>query len=99
MYLRNRPVYYTNGTETIAVHYTAVADELEEEGWTIVGERKEDPAPSEESVPFEEELVETDLSDMTKAELLEYAKEIGVEIVGNKNKAEIVDLITEAENG
>jgi hypothetical protein len=99
MYLRNRPVYYTNGTETIAVHYTAVADELEEEGWTIVGEQKEDPAPSEESVPFEEELVETDLSDMTKAELLEYAKEIGVEIVGNKNKAEIVDLITEAENG
>ena len=42
---------------------------------------------------------ETDLSDMTKAELVGYASEIGVEIAGNKTKAEIIDLITEAENG
>lgn len=96
MYLDNRPVYYTNGTETVAVHYTAVADELEEDGWTVVGEQKE-----EESVPFADEpqAEETDLSDMTKAELVSYAGEIGVEIVGNKTKAEIIDLITEAENG
>ena len=97
MYLRNRPVYYTNGTETIAVHYTAVADELEEDGWTVVGEEKK-----EESVPFSEEPdseEETDLADMTKAVLVRYAGEIGVEIVGNKTKAEIIDLITEAENG
>lgn len=95
MYLSNRPVYYTNGTETIAVHYTAVADELEEQGWTVVGGKKE------ESLPFTEDITEeeTDLSDMTKVELVNYAEEIGVEIIGNKTKAEIISLITEAENG
>ena len=93
MYLDNRPVYYTNGTDTIAVHYITVAEELEEEGWTV--------AEKEESIPFAEDpqQEETDLSDMTKAELVGYASEIGVEIAGNKTKAEIIDLITEAENG
>lgn len=109
MYLRDRPTYYTNGKETIAVHYTAVAFELEEEGWVRVEKEEIKSEPEQESVPFEEVLPDTevdyveiedeiDLSSMTKRELVAYAEENDIQVNAQDTKAQIVQTIEDSQN-
>jgi hypothetical protein len=89
MYLSNRPVYYTNGRETVAIHYTAHAYDLEEEGWTVV---------EKEEIDAEEGSNEIDLFSLTKAELIEYADQLSIDVQSNKTKAEIINTILKAED-
>jgi hypothetical protein len=96
MYLRNRPAYYTNGEQTIAVNYSAHARDLEQTGWTLVekvGIKAEPtseptPEPVSEAVPSD-----TDLGSLTKTELLAYAEALGVEAKPTFTKSEIIGLI------
>lgn len=100
MYLRNRPVNYTNGEQVIAVHYTAHARDLEADGWTQVETVElQVPEPVAQEPVGEAVLAETDLSSLTKNELVSYAEEIGVELKGNPTKSEILNLIKTQENG
>lgn len=92
MYLRNRPVYYTDGVQTIAVNYSAHARDLEQTGWTrveaeeVMAEAK--PEPVSEAVPSD-----TDLTSLTKSELVSFAEALGVEVKPAFTKAEIIALI------
>lgn len=96
MYLRNRPVYYTDGVQTIAVNYSAHARDLEQTGWTLVEveevkvEEKPEPKPEpvSEAVPSD-----TDLASLTKSELVSYAEAVGIEVKPAFTKAEIIALI------
>jgi hypothetical protein len=96
MYLRNRPVYYTNGVDTIAVNYSAHARDLEQTGWTrvevkeIKAESKPEPKPEpvSEAVPSD-----TDLTSLTKSELVSYAEAIGAEVKPGSTKADIIAAI------
>lgn len=102
MYLRNRPAYYTNGEQTIAVNYTAHARDLEQTGWTLVEKVKlqpeAEPAPKPAAKPVPEPVSEavtsdTDLSSLTKSELLAYAEAMGLEAKPTLTKSEIIGLI------
>lgn len=98
MYLRERPTYYTNGTETIAVFYTAHARDLEAEGWTRVAKEAPtvdvpDPVLPDTKVDYVEVQAEEDLGQMTKRELIAYAEEKGVEVSPQETKAEILATI------
>jgi hypothetical protein len=96
MYLRNRPAYYTNGEQTIAVNYSAHARDLEQTGWTLVEkvEIKAEPAPEPTPEPVSEAVPsDTDLGSLTKTELLAYAEALGVEAKPTLTKSEIIGLI------
>lgn len=100
MYLRNRPVYYTDGVQTIAVNYSAHARDLEQTGWTRVEEKKAAPAskpqaePKAKSEPVSEAVPsDTDLTSLTKSELVSYADALGIEVKPGTTKAEIIALI------
>lgn len=96
MYLRNRPAYYTNGEQTIAVNYSAHARDLEQTGWTLVEkvEIKAEPAPELTPEPVSEAVPsDTDLGSLTKTELLAYAEALGVEAKPTLTKSEIIGLI------
>lgn len=47
----------------------------------------------EETPEVEEVKAETDLEELTKSELLDYAKEKGLEVPENASKKEILDLL------
>lgn len=96
MYLRNRPAYYTNGEQTIAVNYSAHARDLEQTGWTLVEkvEVKIEPAPEPISEVVSEAIPsETDLGSLTKSELLSYAEALGIDAKSTFTKSEIIALI------
>lgn len=100
MYLRNRPVYYTDGVQTIAVNYSAHARDLEQTGWTRVEveeakeEVKPDPKPDPKPEPVSEAVPsDTDLTSLTKSELVSYAEAVGIEVKPALTKAEIIGLI------
>lgn len=96
MYLRNRPVYYTNGVDTIAVNYSAHARDLEQTGWTRVEveEIKVEPKPEPKPEPVSEAVTnDTDLTSLTKSELVSYAEAIGAEVKPGSTKADIIAAI------
>ena len=111
MHIQGYPKYYVKDGERRAVYYTADARDLKNMGWKPEKEAKEEPklkeAPAAFMDPFSEaeDLVEeeagegeTDFDFMTKAELLEYAKEHDIEVRPTQTKTEIVEAIR-AENG
>lgn len=96
MYLRNRPAYYTNGEQTIAVNYSAHARDLEQTGWTLVEkvEVKVEQEPELTVEPVSEAVTkDTDLSSFTKTELLSYAEDLGIDAKSTFTKSEIIALI------
>jgi hypothetical protein len=96
MYLRNRPAYYTNGEQTIAVNYSAHARDLEQTGWTLVEKVEVKVEPKIESAPepvSEAVTSDTDLPSLTKSELLAYAEAMGLEAKSTFTKSEIISLI------
>lgn len=104
MYLRERPPYYTNGTETVSVYYTAHARDLESEGWTRVTKEASiaeasEPVLPETKVDYVEVQSEEDLSHMTKRELIAYAEEKSIDVSPQETKAEILEAIYSGSNG
>lgn len=92
MYLRNRPVYYTNGVDTIAVNYSAHARDLEQTGWTRV-EVEEIKVEAQPEPVSEAVLSDTDLTSLTKNELIAYAEAVGAEVKPGSTKTDIIAAI------
>lgn len=104
-HLEKLPTYFVKGDERRAAYYTVQARELREAGYVEEGE-KAAPAPAPKPMPevvveagadaFELEaklgVEEKDLDAMTKAELMYYAEEHGIECKPAMSKAEILKL-------
>jgi hypothetical protein len=106
MHLRNRPVYYCKDGQRTPVYYTVDARDLENQGW--VREEAEAPAAEPEfekvtlevKVPAEPEAEESpDFELMTRADLLKYAEERGVDLRNNASKAELLEACKQIGNG
>lgn len=101
--------YTRNGVER-CTHHSAISSWLESSGWTRVGEEK---PVADKPEPLPEILVEVgvdaydndsiksndvaDLDEMTKAELLDWALELGHDLPNNDRKAEILKACKEIE--
>lgn len=104
MHLKDYPHYYVKGSERRAVYFTGDARDLRSQGWEP--EKKVAAKPEQkatEPVPAEPERVEVDVvldapepqdlpsfEFMTKAELLSYAMDHGVDLPNNMLKAEVI---------
>lgn len=110
-YLDKLPTWFVKGCERRAVYYTIQARELRAAGWAEEGE-KAAPAPQPKrqpeivpevgAEPFDstESLTEPlgeSLEEMTKAELLDWALDHGVDLPNNDRKAEIFAACKEIE--
>ena len=107
-HLKKLPTYFVKGDERRAAYYTIDARELRAAGYVEEGEKAEKRKPIEkqpeilveaggtayDSVdsPQEPQAEDDDLDGMTKAELLDYAEEHGVECKPAMSKAEILKL-------
>mgnify|MGYP006293788709 CR=1 FL=1 len=107
MYLRNFPCKFIKDGKSRFVYYTAEARDLRALGWKEdKGKKTADPvaAKPEEKAPepIEEpkavepiqppaSLEAPDLSTLTRAELLQYAEDRGVDLPNNALKAELIE--------
>lgn len=104
-HLAKLPTYFVKGEERRAAYYTIQARELIAEGFVEEGEKAE-AAPVSKPVPeilveagvdafdtdsIKAEEADDDLEFMTKAELLDFAMEHGVDLKNNLPKAEILE--------
>lgn len=111
-HLDKLPTWFVKGDERRAAYYTIQARELRQKGWTEEGE-KAAPAKSMErqpeivnevgAEPFDstESLTEPmaeSLEEMTKAELLDWALDHGVDLPNNDRKAEIFAACKEIQS-
>ena len=114
-HLDKLPTWFVKGDERRAAYYTIQARELRQEGYAeegekavpakaperlpeIVNEVGAEPFDSTESLT--EPLAEDgDLDSMTKAELLDWALDHGVDLPNNDRKAEILAACKEIEAG
>lgn len=99
MHLKDYPHYYVKGSERRAVYFTGEARDLRSQGWEPEKEVPVEP----ELVSVEPERIEVDVvldapepqdlpsfEFMTKAELLSYAMDRGVDLPNNMLKAEVI---------
>ena len=98
MHLRNFPHVYIKGDERRLAYYTVEARELKEDGWVKEGEAPTNVEPeADETEPEETDFVpeplvgDPDFEAMTKRDLLQYAKDRGVELLDTALKAELVE--------
>lgn len=75
------------------------ADGRMAEAWLRAGSAawQEDPAPAEDEKMLTGHLDPAQLAEMTKAQLLDLAGELGLDVSAAKTKADLVDLIGAAE--
>lgn len=100
---------YTRGEQRRCTPYSAIASWLEDSGWVLEGEKapvaKPEPLPE---IPVEagvdafdvepvEEEAEESLEEMTKAELLAWAMDMGHDLPNNDKKADILKACKEIE--
>jgi len=113
MHLKKRPTYFVKGDERRGVFYTIDARELKALGWVEEGDKAEpakapdrlpEIVPEAGAEPYDstESLTEPlaeegDLDSMTKAELLDWALDHGVDLPNNDLKAEILAACKEIE--
>lgn len=112
-HLKKLPTYYVKGDHRVPVYYTVDASELLKQGYVEEGNesgRIEAYVPNKlpevaveaggEAFDMEDKLEEAsqDLDAMTKAELMEYADEHGIEYKPAQPKAEILKLCKESES-
>lgn len=99
MHLKDYPHYYVKGSERRAVYFTGEARDLRSQGWEPEKKAPVEPEPvSVEPEPIEVDVVfdapePQDLPSfefMTKAELLSYAMDHGVDLPNNMLKAEVI---------
>lgn len=110
-HLEKLPTYFVKGDERRAAYYTIQARELRERGYVEEGERAVAAKPIERqpeivnevgAEPYDStesltEPVGESLEEMTKAELLDWALEHGVDLPNNDRKAEIFAACKEIE--
>jgi hypothetical protein len=109
MHLKERPTYFVKNGVRKPVYYSVDARQLIENGWEEEGKSKpkaKQPEPViEEKVellpyePAKEEIQETSLDEMTKAELVEYAEENEIEIDPYSLKSVILEACKAGSNG
>lgn len=106
--------YTRNGVER-CTHHSAISSWLESSGWTRVGEEKPEadkpePLPEilvevgvdaydDDSIKSNDEVEAVDLDELTKAELLDWALELGHDLKNALPKAEILAACKEIEAG
>lgn len=104
MHLKDYPHYYVKGSERRAVYFTGEARDLRSQGWEPEKEAPVEPEKkASEPVSVEPERIEVDVvfdasepqdlpsfEFMTKAELLSYAMDRGVDLPNNMLKAEVI---------
>ena len=110
-HLKKLPTYFVKGDERRAAYYTIQARELRAAGYAEEGEKAVAAKPVERqpeivvevgAEPYDstesltEPIAET-LEEMTKAELLDWALEHGVDLPNNDKKAEIFAACKEIE--
>ena len=110
-HLKKLPTYFVKGDERRAAYYTIQARELRAAGYVEEGEKAVAAKPVERqpeivvevgAEPYDstesltEPIAET-LEEMTKAELLDWALEHGVDLPNNDKKAEIFAACKEIE--
>lgn len=112
-HLKKLPTYFVKGDKRRAAYYTIQARELRERGYVEEGEKAVAAKPIERlpeivnevgAEPYDstESLTEPmaekeDLDSMTKAELLDYAMDHGVDLPNNDLKAEILAACKEIQ--
>lgn len=112
-HLKKMPTWFVKGDDRRAAYYTIQARELRAAGWIEEGEKAVPAKPMERlpeivnevgAEPYDstESLTEPmaeedDLDSMTKAELLDYAMERGVDLPNNNLKAEILEACKKIE--
>ena len=111
-HLDKLPTWFVRGDERRAAYYTIQARELRQQGWMEEGEKAAPAKPMERqpeivnevgAEPFDstESLTEPmaeSLEEMTKAELLEWALDHGVDLPNNDRKAEIFAACKEIQS-
>ena len=110
-HLKKLPTYFVKGDERRAAYYTIQARELRAAGYVEEGEKAVAAKPVERqpeivvevgAEPYDstesltESIAET-LEEMTKAELLDWALERGVDLPNNDKKADIFAACKEIE--
>lgn len=110
-HLKKLPTYFVKGDKRRAAYYTIQARELRAAGYVEEGEKAEVAKPVERqpeivnevgAEPYDstesltEPIAET-LEEMTKAELLDWALEHGVDLPNNDRKADIFAACKEIE--
>lgn len=111
MHLRKLPTWFVKGDDRRAAYYTIQARELRAAGYVEEGEKAVAAKPIERqpeivnevgAEPYDstesltEPIAET-LEEMTKAELLDWALERGVDLPNNDKKADIFAACKEIE--
>jgi hypothetical protein len=115
MHLKKLPTFFVKGDQRRAVYHTVQARELEAAGWKIESKDRTTepsnpapvaapaPAPVQEPVealgPVVVEETRTNLDDMTRAELVEFAEANGIEFKSYSSKADILEACKEFVNG
>jgi hypothetical protein len=115
MHLKKLPTFFVKGDQRKAVYHTVQARELEAAGWTIESEdRKTKPSaaapvveskpepvqhPAEALEPVAAEEAKTNLDDMTRSELVEFAEANGIEFKSYASKADILEACKGFANG
>jgi len=112
-HLKKLPTYFVKGDKRRAAYYTIQARELRDRGYVEEGEKAQAAKPIERlpeivnevgAEPFDstESLTEPladneDLDSMTKAELLDYAMDRGVDLPNNDLKSQILSACKELQ--
>ena len=107
-HLKNLPTYFVRGGERRTAYYTIQARELREAGFVEEGAKAETRKPIERQPEIiveagttaydstdavqEPQAEEGDLDGMTKAELLDWAMDLGHDLKNSLPKAEILGL-------
>jgi predicted transcriptional regulator len=113
MHLQKRPTYFVKNGVRKPVYYSVDARQLNEQGWVSEDQepcevKKNEPvkqetvqAPVEQVVePIEmTESTEEELDDMTKTELIDYAKEHNIDVDPYALKSVILEACKEAKGG
>lgn len=96
MHLRNFPRYFIKDGERRAVYYSAEARDLRSLGWEEEVAVKPEPKPeldlqAEPEAKDAEPDEAPDLTGLTRAELLQYAMDRGVDLPNNASKAQLLE--------
>ena len=114
MLLRKRPTYFVKGDDRRRAFYTVQARELIERGYVEEGTdtpdtpQKPDKTPEVPVIAGEdayetvssvlEEDVEVDLKSLKKADLVEYAESLGIDVQAGWLKADLIAAIEGLDN-